>query len=81
MSITDYFLSLWQKSIINFIKLTTLAEDKKNKIEEQLQDEQLELVSGGGGEKPEPKKPRNKAGGGGIPRSKGQPNAPQTRGI
>ena len=52
-----------------------MAEDKKNKIEEQLQDEQLEQVSGGNA------KPRNKAGGGGIPRSKGQPNAPQTRGI
>ena len=59
-----------------------MSEDKKNKIEaEQLTDEQLELVSGGGGEKPEPKKPRKKAGGGGIPRDKGQPNAPQTRGI
>lgn len=57
-----------------------MAEDKTRKPA-QLTDEQLELVSGGGGEKPEPKKPRNKAGGGGIPRSKGQPNAPQTRGI
>lgn len=57
-----------------------MAEDKTRKPA-QLTDEQLEQVSGGGGEKPEPKKPRNKAGGGGIPRSKGQPNAPQTRGI
>ena len=56
MSITYYFLSLWQKSIINFIKLTTMAEENKNKIQaEQLTDEQLEQVSGGGGEKPEPK--------------------------
>ena len=31
--------------------------------------------------KPEPKKPRKKAGGGGKPRGKGQPNAPQTRGV
>ena len=51
-----------------------MAEDKTRKPE-QLTDEQLEQVSGGNA------KPRNKAGGGGIPRSKGQPNAPQTRGI
>ncbi|SOE76468.1 TonB family C-terminal domain-containing protein [Fibrobacter sp. UWT3] len=31
--------------------------------------------------KEEPKKPRKKAGGGGKPRGKGQPNAPQTRGV
>ena len=52
-----------------------MAEEKQKKIEAELTDEQLEQVSGGNA------KPRNKAGGGGIPRSKGQPNAPQTRGI
>lgn len=31
--------------------------------------------------KKEPTKPRKKAGGGGKPRGKGQPNAPQTRGV
>ena len=31
--------------------------------------------------KEEPKKPRKKAGGGGKPRGRGQPNAPQTRGV
>ncbi len=31
--------------------------------------------------KKEPEKPRKKAGGGGKPRGKGQPNAPQTRGV
>ena len=51
-----------------------MAEDKTRKPE-QLTDEQLEQVSGGNA------KPRNKAGGGGRPRGKGQPNAPQTRGI
>ena len=52
-----------------------MAEDK-NKQAEQLTDEQLELVSGGG-----TPMPRKKAGGGGRPRGKGQPNAPQTRGT
>ena len=48
LSITDYFLSLWQKSIINFIKITTMSEDKiKKQNEEQLQDEHLDEVSGG----------------------------------
>ena len=45
----------------------TIDEKKEEKQEEQ--------------KKEEPKKPRKKAGGGGKPRGKGQPNAPQTRGV
>ncbi|MBR4679519.1 MAG: TonB family protein [Fibrobacter sp.] len=45
----------------------TIDEKKEEKKEEK--------------KKEEPKKPRKKAGGGGKPRGKGQPNAPQTRGV
>ena len=45
----------------------TMDEKKEEKKEEK--------------KKEEPKKPRKKAGGGGKPRGKGQPNAPQTRGV
>ena len=45
----------------------TIDEKKEEKKEEK--------------KKKEPKKPRKKAGGGGKPRGKGQPNAPQTRGV
>ena len=45
----------------------TIDEKKEEKKEEK--------------KKEEPKKPRKKAGGGGKPRCKGQPNAPQTRGV
>ena len=45
----------------------TIDENKQEKKEEK--------------KKEEPKKPRKKAGGGGKPRGKGQPNAPQTRGV
>ena len=36
-----------QKSNIKPLNITTMAEDKKNQIEEQLNDEQLNMVSGG----------------------------------
>ncbi len=45
----------------------------------ELTDEDLDMVTGG--EQTEQKKPRQKAGDGGKPRGKGQPNAPQTRGV
>ena len=47
---------------------TMKIEDKKEEKKEEKKKE-------------EPKKPRKKAGGGGKPRGKGQPNAPQTRGV
>lgn len=45
----------------------TIDEKKEEKKEEKKKEEK--------------KKPRKKAGGGGKPRGKGQPNAPQTRGV
>lgn len=47
---------------------TMKIEDKKEEKKEEKKKE-------------EPKKPRKKAGGGGKPRGRGQPNAPQTRGV
>ena len=48
LSITDYFLSLQQQSIINSLKtITTMAEDKKKQKPAQLQEEQLDEVNGG----------------------------------
>lgn len=62
-----------KKNIKNCLKKK--AEKKVEKKAEKKEEKKEEK------KKEEPKKPRKKAGGGGKPRGKGQPNAPQTRGV
>ncbi len=59
---------IFEESAAEELTTTMKIEDKKEEKKEEKKKE-------------EPKKPRKKAGGGGKPRGKGQPNAPQTRGV
>ena len=65
--------SMYEAVVDEVIFEETAAEELTTtmKIEEKKEEKKKE----------EPKKPRKKAGGGGKPRGKGQPNAPQTRGV
>ncbi len=59
---------IFEETAAEELTTTMKIEDKKEEKKEEKKKE-------------EPKKPRKKAGGGGKPRGKGQPNAPQTRGV
>ena len=59
---------IFEETASEELTTTMKIEDKKEEKKEEKKKE-------------EPKKPRKKAGGGGKPRGKGQPNAPQTRGV
>ena len=57
-----------------------MSEDRNR--QQELSDELLEQVNGGNElVKPAVNQPQKANGGGGKPRSKGQPSAPQTRGA
>lgn len=68
--------SMYEAVVDEVIFEDTAAEELTTtmKIEDKKEEKKEE-------KKKEPKKPRKKAGGGGKPRGKGQPNAPQTRGV
>ena len=69
--------SMYEAVVDEVIFEETAAEELTTtmKSEEEKEEKKEEK------KKEEPKKPRKKAGGGGKPRGKGQPNAPQTRGV
>src|SRR5574344_1795564 len=68
----SFWASMYEHVVDEVIFEDTAAADlsASMKIEEKKEEK-----------KKEQKKPRKKAGGGGKPRGKGQPNAPQTRGV
>ncbi|MCQ2062590.1 MAG: TonB family protein [Fibrobacter sp.] len=59
---------IFEESAAENLSASMVMDEKKEEKKEEKKKE-------------EPKKPRKKAGGGGKPRGKGQPNAPQTRGV
>lgn len=72
----SFWASMYEAVVDEVIFEDTAAEELTTtmKIEDKKEEKKEE-------KKKEPKKPRKKAGGGGKPRGKGQPNAPQTRGV
>ncbi len=69
----SFWASMYEAVVDEVIFEETAAADlsASMKIEEKKEEKK----------KKDPEKPRKKAGGGGKPRGKGQPNAPQTRGV
>jgi TonB family protein len=73
----SFWASMYEAVVDEVIFEETAAADlsASMKIEEKKDEKKEEK------KKKDPEKPRKKAGGGGKPRGKGQPNAPQTRGV
>ena len=71
----SFWASMYEAVIEEVIFDNTAAADLSASLNIEKKEEKKEE------KKKDPKTPRKKAGGGGKPRGKGQPNAPQTRGV
>lgn len=71
----SFWASMYEVVIEDVIFDNTATADLSASLNIEKKEEKKEE------KKKDPKKPRKKAGGGGKPRGKGQPNAPQTRGV
>ncbi len=73
----SFWASMYEAVVDEVIFEESAAENlsASMKIDEKKEEKKEEK------KKKDPEKPRKKAGGGGKPRGKGQPNAPQTRGV
>ncbi|MDR1759489.1 MAG: TonB family protein [Fibrobacter sp.] len=79
--VVAFVFSLWATTYEVLIDDVAFEESAVAELSTSLKIEDKQEEKKEEKKKKEPEKPRKKAGGGGKPRGKGQPNAPQTRGV